>query len=277
MALINGNFALAIYLGAMIGFGYSIWLLSPEGRHAYMDPFLYWLLSIVVFVAIFIFFVSGFFVLHPYQSATANILGGKYNGTYEEEGFYYTNPFNSITKLEIGMRNTQTKLMKITDKDGKPIDISVIFKWKIVDTYKALFAVENFEEYLKTQSEAISRKALKKYSYNDLSQKEDALNLIKKKLGAEMETYGIEISDCELAALSYSPEIANAMLQKQQADVIIEARQSIAEGSVKVIKSLKEALAKEKLALNENDESRMIGNLMVVMMSKETTQPVINL
>lgn len=224
-----------------------------------------------------LFLCFGFFVLKPYTAVVANIFGGKFCGMFDKEGFYYTNPFYSLKDINISMRNLQTQMLKVTDISGKPIDVSVIIKWKVEDPYKALFSVQDFEQYLMKQSEAITRNILRQFTYNDILKENNVLQNIETSLGKEMGTFGIKIFECELASLSYSPEIAGAMLQKQQADSIIEARKSIVQGSVEIIKDLTEKLEKENIKLTDDDKSKMVGNLMVVMMSKETAQPVINL
>lgn len=265
--VINGYVALIIVLSSF---------LIPISLFFTKQSILMLILSIFIGI-VGLLSLFGFFVLKPYQVAVANIFGGKFCGIFNKEGFYFTNPFYSLTDISTSMHNLQTQTLKITDKSGKPIDVSVIIKWSVENAYKALFSVKDYKEYLNKQTEAIARKTVKNYTYNEILTSDTMLNSIQETLNTEMSNFGIKIFECELGSLSYSTEIANAMLQKQQADSVIEARKSIVKGSVEIIKDLVEQLKNENIALSDEDKSKMVGNLMVVMMSKETAQPVINL
>lgn len=280
--VMNGMFALTVLIIGLVTTTMFAYTISPSFKgyssEQWMDPMLFWILAIVILGIIFVFLFSGLFVLKPYQSAIANLFGGSYNGTLDKEGIYYTNPFNDIKKVNMAIRNNETSIMKITDKDGKPIDISVIYKWRVEDTYLALFKLKDYEDYVKTQSEALCRKTLKNYTYKQLTTDNKAIEQIEKDFSNEMKQYGIIIEDCELSSISYATEIAKAMLKKQEASAVVEAKTIIAKGAVQVIKSIKTQLDKENgLKVNEEDTSKMISNLTVVMMSNESTQPVITL
>ncbi len=230
--------------------------------------------SITAILAIFLMF--GFFISRPYESKLSNLFGGTFNGTFNSEGFYWTNPLNSLTSIDLAIRNGETNMMKITEKNGNPLDIAFVYKWRVTDSYKAVFKVKDFHSYIIVQSEAIGRKIIKKHTYNDMLEKDDVIKEIEKALIEEMKPFGIEVLDCEFSALSYSKEISSAMLQKQQAKAKIEAKEEIAEGAVDIIKNIKAKMAKEEIKLEKEDESKMISQLMVVILSTESVQPMLD-
>lgn len=265
---INGYIATFFLVALFMGVTYQVF-------NIHTDLITKGFITIVVFLICFVIFMISAFTIKPYETKVANMLGGKYVGEFNKEGFYYTNPFYSLESINLAVQNLQTNVFKITDSSGKPIDVSVIIKWKVVDTYKAYFSLNDYKDYVAKQTEAITRSVLKKHKYLDMS-KDEVLEDLGQRLNTDMQEYGLNVIQCELGALSYASEIANAMLQKQQAEAVIEARKEMVQGTIDIINDFNKKFNEEKIELSKDDKSKMISNLVIVMMSKEHTQPVIN-
>ncbi|MPM10243.1 hypothetical protein SDC9_56571 [bioreactor metagenome] len=233
-----------------------------------------------------IFGFIGLFVVNPNESMVL-ILFGKYMGTARENGFFWVNPFYSKKKISLRARNLESESLKVNDKMGNPIIISVVMVWRIRDTYKAAFEVDNYEVFVKTQTEAAVRKLAHTYPYDtfDDAQEEISLRAGGDEINAELEREiserlaiaGVEVLESRLSNLSYAPEIAGAMLQRQQATAIIAARTRIVEGAVSMVEMALNQLSKKNIVeLDEERKAAMVGNLMVVLTSERAAQPIVN-
>lgn len=239
---------------------------------------------VLSFLSIFGF--VGLFVVNPNESMVL-ILFGKYMGTARENGFFWVNPFYAKKKISLRARNLESESLKVNDKMGNPIIISVVMVWRIRDTYKAAFEVDNYEVFVKTQTEAAVRKLAHTYPYDtfDDAQEEISLRAGGDEINAELEREiserlaiaGVEVLESRLSNLSYAPEIAGAMLQRQQATAIIAARTRIVEGAVSMVEMALNQLSKKGIVeLDEERKAAMVGNLMVVLTSERAAQPIVN-
>ncbi len=239
--------------------------------------------TLVIVVSSFI--LAGFFVVEPNQ-AVVLLLFGKYVGTEREMGFRWANPFYTKKKLSLRARNFDSEKLKVNDKKGNPIEISTVVVWRVNDTAKAVFEVDDFLDYVHIQSESALRHLATAYPY-DTYETDDEISLrssideVSESLKVEIQertaSAGVEILEARINHLSYATEIAQAMLRRQQAEAIIAARQKIVEGSVGMVEIALARLQKEGVVeLDEERKANMVSNLMVVLCSEEATQPIIN-
>jgi len=244
-----------------------------------------------VFVALVIVYglhfvlYGGFTAVAP-NEARAIVLVGKYKGTLSKQGFWYVNPFSyPRRKISIKVRNFESARLKVNDHDGNPIEIAAVVVWKVVETAEALFEVDDYEQFLKVQTEAAIRTVVTSYPYDahiegDLSLLRNPHEIgetIKGEIQSRLEKAGIQITDARLSHLAYAPEIANAMLRRQQANAVIAARTRIVEGAVGMVEMALDELSKKNVVqLDEERKAAMVSNLLVVLCSEHETQPVVN-
>ncbi len=229
-------------------------------------------------------FCNGFFTLQP-NAARVLILFGKYVGSVKVSGFHWTNPFNSKPRLSLRSRNFNTPTLKVNDKQGNPIEIGAVVVWRVNDTAQASFDVDNYEEYVEVQSEAAVRQLANDYAYDHGEPGETTLrcgmenvsNALQNAVQARLATAGVEVQEARISHLAYAPEIASAMLKRQQAEAIIAARQKIVHGAVSMVEmALTELEEGQVIQLDEERKASMISNLLVVLCSESEAQPVIN-
>jgi regulator of protease activity HflC (stomatin/prohibitin superfamily) len=229
--------------------------------------------------------LAGHFVVNPNEGVVLQLFG-HYTGTVEAEGLRWANPFTSKRRVSLRIRNFESAHLKVNDADGNPIEIAAIVVWKVVDTAEACFEVDNYENYLTIQAEAAVRNLATRYPY-DSHDDEEKISLrgstvqIAKDLRGEIHDRlakaGMEVLDARLSHLAYAPEIAAAMLQRQQAGAIIAARQRIVEGAVGMVEMALDRLSKNKVVnLDEERKAAMISNLLVVLCGERAAQPVVN-
>lgn len=260
------------------------------------------LIVALVFLSLFgIFWLFGLFIITPNHS-TVLVFFGKYKGTVKQDGFFWKNPFFTKKKVSLRVRNLETNEIKVNDEQGNPILISSVVVWKVVDTYKAVFDIEvvseidsksgmkrekreeSYQNFVKIQSEAALRSIAHSYPYDDIDSESDKITLrsgvdeinkaLEKEISERLQIAGIEIIEARISSLSYAPEIAAVMLQRQQAQAIIGARKKIVEGSVGIVKmALKEI--EGSIEIGENQKASLISNLLVVLSSEQATTPVI--
>src|SRR4051812_36175282 len=242
-----------------------------------------------VFLAILSLIVAvlmscGFFTLQPNESAVL-ILFGAYKGTVRDSGFFFTNPFNRKLKISLRARNLNGEKLKVNDKRGNPIEIAAVVVWRGQDTAQALFDVERFENYVKIQSEAAVRHVASNYAYDDGEPNELTLRggadevsaALTRELQERLAKAGVHVEEARLTHLAYAPEIAQAMLRRQQAEAVIAARQKIVHGAVSMVEmALNELSAKKVVALDEERKAAMVSNLLVVLCGESEAHPVIN-
>lgn len=237
----------------------------------------------VVFLVV-VLLASGFTVVQPNQ-AKAIIFFGRYMGSIRDSGFWMTIPLVIQKSVSLRVRNFNSAKLKVNDVDGNPIEIAAVVVFKVVDSFKALFEVDKYEEFVEIQSETALRHVASSYPYDTFG--DDGFSLrgnaseISSKLGEELQirlaVAGVEVIEARLTHLAYATEIAGAMLQRQQASAIVAARQKIVEGAVGMAQMAIEMLLKEGLVeLDEERRVAMINNLMVAIVSDRAAQPVIN-
>lgn len=247
--------------------------------------------------------LMGFFTIQPNQ-ARVLILFGDYRGTVRDEGFHWANPFYSRTsgmtlaqdgkmvpnslKISLRARTYNGEHLKVNDKMGNPIEIADVIVWRIKDTAKAIFDVDDYNNYVHTQSETALRHVATTYAYDHApdsdeqeitlrSNIEEVSQALKEELTVRLEKAGVVIDDARLTHLAYSPEIAQAMLRRQQAEAVIAAREKIVQGAVTMVDmALAELAAKHVVELDDERKAAMVSNLMVVLCGDSEAQPVLN-
>ena len=237
----------------------------------------------VLFVLILIA-LGGFVLVQPNEASVLTLFG-RYSGTVKEAGFWWVNPFNKKRRLSLRTRNFETAKLKVNDASGNPIEIGAIVVWRVTETAEAVFEVEDFESYVKVQSESAVRALASSYPYDAHATGEPALSShtaevasnLMQQLSDRLAKAGVEVKEARISHLAYSPEIAQAMLQRQQASAIIAARYKIVEGAVGMVENALEMLAQKNI-LNLDDERKaaMVSNLLVVLCGERGTQPVLN-
>lgn len=239
-------------------------------------------LSIPLLVVI----LPGFFLINPNGSKVL-VLFGKYVGTVKENGFFWANPLLTKKAISLRARNFDSERVKVNDQIGNPILISVILVWRVSDTFKAAFEVDDYESFVRVQSDAAVRKMAGMYPYDNFEAEDNNVTLrsglvevneaLEHELDARLQIAGIEIIEARIGYLAYAEEIAQAMLKRQQATAIVAAREKIVEGAVGMVDMALQQLS-EKSIIEFDDEKKaaMISNLMVVLCSDKDTNPVIN-
>ncbi|WP_233840721.1 SPFH domain-containing protein [Dyella sp. 2HG41-7] len=241
------------------------------------------LLGIVLLVAE-VFGLKGFFQVAPNEGQVLQLFG-RYAGTVREEGLRWTNPFCTRRRVSLRTRNFESSKLKVNDSDGNPIEIAAVVVWQVIDTAEAMFCVDNYENFVTIQSESALRQMAQSYPYDAheagqpslRSHGEEINNHLRDEIQARLGKAGVQISEARISHLAYAQEIAQAMLQRQQAGAIIAARQRIVEGAVGIV-----AMALEKLRgqgvvdLDEERKAAMVSNLLVVLCGERATQPVVN-
>lgn len=233
-----------------------------------------------------ILLLPGFFIVNPNGSKVL-VLFGNYKGTVTDNGFFWANPFYSKERISLRARNFDSEKVKVNDKIGNPILINVILVWRVKDTYKAAFDVDNYEFFVRVQTDAAVRKLAGSYPYDNFDDEEAELTLrsgmdeVNKALEAEiterLEMAGIEVMEARIGYLAYAPEIASSMLKRQQAVAIVAARKKIVEGAVGMVEDALESLAKNNIVEFDDDKkATMASNLMVVLCGDKEATPVIN-
>lgn len=240
-------------------------------------------LMIPVLVGIFI--STGFFFLNPNSSAVL-VLFGDYKGTVRTNGFYWANPFFTKKKISLRARNFDSEKIKVNDKVGNPIQIGVILVWQVRDTFKAAFEVDNYETFVRIQSDSAVRTLAGAYPYDDFDdQTEVTLRSGQDEVNHALEDYlknrldmaGIHVIEARIGYLAYAPEIAGAMLRRQQATAVVAARHKIVEGAVSMVQMALDSLAKQHIVeLDEDKKAAMVSNLMVVLCGDKDVSPVVN-
>ncbi|MBS3992759.1 MAG: SPFH domain-containing protein [Bacteroidetes bacterium] len=242
----------------------------------------------IISLVIGFFILPGFFLINPNTSKVL-LLFGKYIGTVKENGFYWANPFYTKKSISLRASNFDSERVKVNDKLGNPIMISTILVWRVHNTYKAAFDVDNYENFVKVQSDAAVRKLASLYPYDNfeddgkdeeitlrasVNEVSDALEI---ELSERLSMAGIEVLEARIGYLAYAQEIANAMLKRQQATAIIAARHKIVEGAVSMVEMALEKLSKKNIVdLDEERKAAMVSNLMVVLCSDKDTTPIVN-
>jgi regulator of protease activity HflC (stomatin/prohibitin superfamily) len=228
--------------------------------------------------------LGGFFVVDPNVGAVVTLFGN-YVGTERRPGLWWANPFTAKRKVSLRIRNFESGKLKVNDHDGNPIEIGAVVVWRVVDTAEACFQVDNYDNFLHVQTEAALRNLATTHAYD--AHVEDAMSLrgntavvadqLKVEIQARLEKAGIEVIESRISHLAYAPEIASAMLRRQQASAVIAARSKIVEGAVSMVQMALDELSKRDVVhLDEERKAAMVSNLLVVLCSDHETQPIVN-
>ncbi len=226
----------------------------------------------------------GHFTLQPNEARVLTLFG-TYVGTVRDSGFFWTNPFMTKAKLSLRTRNLESQRLKVNDKRGNPIEIAAVLVWNIADTAQASFDVDNYLDYVKIQSETAVRHLANEYAYDHGEEGETTLrsgldevsSTLQKELQARLTKAGVMVEEARLTHLAYAPEIAGAMLRRQQAEAVIAARQKIVHGAVSMVEMALHDLAEKQVVELDNDRKvAMVSNLLVVLCGEAEAHPVIN-
>jgi len=243
-------------------------------------------LPVAFFLLIFIIPMSlGFFFIYPNSSVVLTLFGD-YKGTVKENGFYWVNPFYMAKKMSLRARNFDSDKIKVNDKVGNPIQIGVILVWQIRDTFKAAFEIDNYETFVRVQSDAAVRTLAGQYPYDNFdndkemtlrSGQDEVNHALEENLKNRLDMAGIHVIEARIGYLAYASEIAGAMLRRQQATAVVAARHKIVEGAVSMVQMALENLAKQNIVeLDEERKAAMVSNLMVVLCGDKDVSPVVN-
>jgi len=253
----------------------------PALRGAFAVP------AIAIGIAV-LFIAGGFFMLQPNEASVLTLFGA-YLGTERRPGLRWTLPWNGRARVSVRARNYTIDTLKVNDKRGNPVEIAAVVVWRVADTAQALFDVEDFENFIKVQSESALRHVATQYNYDTGEEEHDAgevtlragaeivAQALREELQARVQIAGLRIEEAKLTHLAYAPEIAGAMLRRQQADAVIAARTKIVTGAVTMVDmALKHLSAMKVVELDDERRASMVSNLMVVLCSDRDAQPVVN-
>jgi regulator of protease activity HflC (stomatin/prohibitin superfamily) len=235
-------------------------------------------------VPVWVFVLKGFFMVAPNEAKVMQLFGD-YVGTVRTTGLRWANPFYRKRRISLRVRNFESSQLKVNDQDGNPIDIAAVVVWRVVDTAEALFEVDDYENYVKVQSEAALRNASTSYPYD--AHEDHIVSLrgstaivaehLKKEVQQRLEKAGVEVLEARFSHMAYAQEIAAAMLQRQQAGAIIAARQKIVEGAVGMVEMALEMLSHKGIVqLDEERKAAMVSNLLVVLCGEKAATPILN-
>lgn len=244
------------------------------------------ILPAAIAVIAFVFIAIGFQVVNPNESAVL-VLFGAYKGSIKSNGFYWVNPFFVRKKISLRARNIDSEPIKVNDKIGNPIMIGVVLVWRVQETFRAAFQVDDYEHFVNIQTEAAIRKLAGLYPYDNFEDHEAEVTLrsggeevndqLEKELGERLNIAGVEVMEARINYLAYAQEIAQAMLKRQQAAAIVAARYKIVEGAVSMVEMALEELSKKDIVqLDEEKKASMVSNLMVVLCGDKETTPIVN-
>ena len=272
-----GVFMLFVFSGGM--FGLLALFIAAANRHDGWIALLWgmaWLVDIIC--------LAGLFIVNPNEAKVIQLFGN-YVGTVKEPGFKWINPFSTKRKVSQRVRNFETTKLKVNDHIGNPIEIAAVVVWKVVETAEALFEVDNYENFVHVQSESALRNMASSYPYDAHDTGEMALRShtveiagqIKKEIQERLTKAGVEVIEARISHLAYAPEIAGAMLRRQQASAIVAARKLFVEGAVGMVEMALDQLSKKNIvSLDDERKASMVSNMLVVLCSDQHTQPVIN-
>ncbi|MGM5595332.1 SPFH domain-containing protein [Corynebacterium glucuronolyticum] len=231
----------------------------------------------IPFVIIAVLLISMFRIMSPGHTQVNQFLG-RYVGTNRRTGLSLVPPLCTTKNVSVRVRNFETAELKVNDANGNPLNIGAIVVWQVADTAKASFAVEEVEEFIHSQSESALRHVTTNYTYTQLSNSTDQISgEIANEVAARAALAGVEIIEARISTLAYAPEIAQSMLQRQQASAIVDARETIVEGAVTMVESALDQLEKKDIVdLDPERRAQMVSNLLVVLCSDNHTQPVVN-
>jgi regulator of protease activity HflC (stomatin/prohibitin superfamily) len=244
-----------------------------------------WRVALMVIALILLVLAwTGLFTVQPNQGKALQLFGD-YVGTVREAGLWWANPFFTKRPVSLRVRNFETTKLKVNDHNSNPIEIGAVVVWQVTDSAEALFEVDNYEEYVKVQSESALRGLANQYPYDaheegqmSLSANtQDVAERLKHEIQERLAKAGVRVLEARVSHLAYAPEIAGVMLRRQQANAVIAARQKIVDGAVGMVEQALEHLSRKEIVhLDEERKAAMVSNLLVVLCSEQATQPVVN-
>jgi regulator of protease activity HflC (stomatin/prohibitin superfamily) len=269
----SGYLAFVLVLVLIAAAAYSFYLQEP-------------IIGALICIVNFVFILPGLAIVNPNESKVLTLFG-KYQGTVKQDGFFWVNPFTVKKKVSLKAFNLNGQQLKVNDSVGNPIEIAAVIVWQIKDTAKAVFAVENYLQYVNIQSEAAVRHLANSFPYDHIEDESASITLrggseqvgilLEKELNERLDRAGIEVLEARISHLAYAPEIAHAMLQRQQASAIISARRLIVEGAVGMVEmALQKMEEKNIIELDEERKAAMVSNLLVVLCGDRSVSPIVN-
>lgn len=268
----NGFAMLGLALFLVAGAALSIYALNP--------------ILAGLAIAGFIFVIPGFLVVNPKESVVLTLFGS-YSGSVKTDGFFWVNPFTSKLRISLRARNTNVPAIKVNDKNGNPIEIASVIVWHVEDTARAAFEADNYLNYVNIQSEAALSHLAGTCPYDDFDGTEHVVTLrgggeningiLENELNERLKRAGIVVTEARISHLAYAPEIAGAMLQRQQASAVVSARKQIVEGAVGMVEMALEKLSEREIVhLDEERKAAMVSNLLVVLCGERNVSPIVN-
>lgn len=279
----DGWSMLGTNVGMVLG-GLIFSILSVAAADGIDETFALGLLITIPMAIAGVVMLCGHFTLQPNEARVLTLFG-TYKGTVRESGFYWTNPFMTKTRLSLRTRNMESQRLKVNDKRGNPIEIAAVVVWHIAETAQAVFDVDSYLDYVKIQSETAVRHLANEYAYDHGEEGETTLrsgvdevsSTLQQELQARLSKAGVVVEEARLTHLAYAPEIAGAMLRRQQAEAVIAARQKIVHGAVSMVEmALNDLAEKQVVELDNERKVAMVSNLLVVLCGEAEAHPVIN-
>lgn len=269
----SGYIFVIILLAVIVGTAYAVFTMENPA-------------FLIIGLPLIIFLVKGLFFIYPNGSRVLTLFG-KYKGTVKEDGLFWVNPFFARKSISLRARNFDSETIKVNDKLGNPILINVILVWRVQNTYRAAFEVDHYESFVRVQTDAAVRALATQYGYDNFddnqteltlrSSIEEVNNSLEQEVAERLAIAGIEVMEARIGYLAYAPEIASAMLRRQQAEAIVAARFKIVEGAVSMVELALDDLDKKNVVeLDEEKKAAMVSNLMVVLCSDRDATPVLN-
>lgn len=276
----NGVAGLPVLLGGLVAVGGLVWGIVMGARGE--QPAL--IIGSAVGLAVVGLLMAGLFMVNPNEGRVLQLFGN-YAGTARTSGLRWANPFLTKRAVSLRVRNFESSHLKVNDFDGNPIEIASVVVWKVVDTAEAVFEVDDYEHYVRVQAEAALRNLATSYPYDAHDDQQTSLrghttavaDHLKREVQDRLAKAGVQVIEARISHLAYAPEIAAAMLQRQQAGAIIAARQRIVEGAVGMVEmALHQLSAKSIVTLDDERKAAMVSNLLVVLCGERAAQPVVN-
>ncbi|MGV6946307.1 SPFH domain-containing protein [Sphingobacterium kyonggiense] len=275
----SGYLALIFLFISLFAIGFSFYQIAANESYGYGILIL---ISFIVFIVI----VKGLIIVNPNHSRVLNLFGN-YVGTIKANGLFFINPFYTAQKISLRSENLQGQTLKVNDKMGNPIEIGAVIVWKVGDTFKAAYDVQSYTDYVRVQSEAAVRHLAVSFAYDNLEDEnaqltlrdggEEVNRILESELSERLAKAGIVVEEARISHLAYAPEIAGAMLQRQQASAIVAARAKIVEGAVGMVDMALKKLSQEGIVeLDDEKKAAMVSNLMVVLCGEKAAQPIVN-
>jgi regulator of protease activity HflC (stomatin/prohibitin superfamily) len=275
VSAVSGGFMLLALLAA--GVGLIVTVITHVNAPKVVVPCMVGVVAVVVCLC-------GLFVVNPNEAKVLQLFG-RYVGTVREPGLRWSSPFYSKKKVSVRIRNFESNKLKVNDHDGSPVEIAAVVVWRVVDTAEAAFEVDNYEDFVHVQSEAALRNLATRHCYDAhdsaaislRGNTQEVADQLKREIQDRLAKAGVEVLEARIAHLAYAPEIASAMLRRQQAGAVIAARQRIVEGAVGMVDMALELLkAKHVVELDEDRKAAMVSNLLVVLCGEHDVRPVVN-